>query len=143
MAGGEPDAVEFCRPVFATYGDPVVYLGPLGSGQITKLLNNLLFTANLGTAASTLTVGQTFGIDPRRLAEVICHGSGSSFALERIAAAGGTLDRIAGHAGPLLQKDVRLVANLADAANTQGGPVLAAADAALTLNELPAMRSVA
>jgi 3-hydroxyisobutyrate dehydrogenase-like beta-hydroxyacid dehydrogenase len=104
MVGGEPETVEYVRPVLATYGDPVVHLGPLGSGQITKLLNNLLFTANLGTAASTLTLGQTFGIDHRRLADAISHGSGSSFALERIAAAGGTLDRIADHAGPLLQK---------------------------------------
>ena len=32
--------VEFCRPVFASYGDPVVHLGPLGAGQVTKLLNN-------------------------------------------------------------------------------------------------------
>jgi 3-hydroxyisobutyrate dehydrogenase-like beta-hydroxyacid dehydrogenase len=133
MAGGEADIVELCRPVFATYGDPVVHLGPLGSGQMTKLLNNLLFTANLGTAASTLSLGQAFGIDPRRLADVISHGSGSSFALERIAAAGGTVDRIAAHAAPLLQKDVRLVAEVATAASAPTGAILAAADAALAL----------
>jgi 3-hydroxyisobutyrate dehydrogenase len=51
MAGGEPETVALCRPVFATYGDPVVYLGRFGSGQLTKLLNNLLFTAHLATAA--------------------------------------------------------------------------------------------
>jgi 3-hydroxyisobutyrate dehydrogenase-like beta-hydroxyacid dehydrogenase len=110
-----------------------VHLGPLGSGQITKLLNNLLFTANLGTAASTLTLGQELGIDPRRLAEVISHGSGSSFALDRISAAGATLDRIAGHAGPLLQKDVRLVADVATGAGVSAGTVISAADAALAL----------
>ena len=133
MAGGEADTVEFCRPVFATYGDPVVHLGPLGSGQITKLLNNLLFTANLGTAAGTLGLGKAFGIDPGRLADVICHGSGSSFALERITDAGGTLDRIAAHAGPLLAKDVRLMADVAAAAGVLGGTVLTTADAALAL----------
>jgi 3-hydroxyisobutyrate dehydrogenase len=111
----------------------VVHLGPLGSGQITKLLNNLLFTANLGTAAGTLALGQAFGIDPRRLADVICHGSGSSFALERITAAGGTLDRIAAHAGPLLAKDVGLVADVAAATGVLGGTVLSTADAALAL----------
>src|SRR5246500_766347 len=36
MAGGDEDAVERCRPVFATYADPIVYLGPLGSGQVAK-----------------------------------------------------------------------------------------------------------
>ena len=54
MVGGDADVVERCRPVFATYADPVVHLGDLGSGQTTKLLNNLLFTANLGTAAAAL-----------------------------------------------------------------------------------------
>jgi 3-hydroxyisobutyrate dehydrogenase len=131
MAGGEPDAVEFCRPVFATYADPVVHLGPLGSGQLTKLLNNVLFTAHLATAVSTLELGQALGVDAVRLAEVMSHGSGSSFALSRIAAAGGTLDRIAAHAGPLLRKDVLLLADVAAAGNVPVGAVLAAADAAL------------
>jgi 3-hydroxyisobutyrate dehydrogenase len=133
MAGGEPDAVEFCRPVFATYADPVVHLGPLGSGQVTKLLNNVLFTAHLATAASVLTLGQALDVDPHRLADVVSHGSGSSFALSSVAAAGGTLDRIASHAGTLLQKDVRLVADLADSAGVRAGAVMAAADAALAL----------
>ena len=53
---------ERCRPVFATYADPIVHLGPLGSGQVTKILNNLLFTANLGSAISTLELGESLGI---------------------------------------------------------------------------------
>jgi 3-hydroxyisobutyrate dehydrogenase-like beta-hydroxyacid dehydrogenase len=148
MAGGEPETVELCRPVFATYADPVVHLGPLGAGQVAKLLNNLLFTAHLATAASVLALGQALDVDPVRLAGVISHGSGSSFALDRIAAADGTLDRMAPIAGPLLQKDVRLLAELADAANVPAGTsagrpartppiVLAAADAALALMNHP------
>ena len=61
MVGGDADVVERCRPVFASYADPIVHLGALGSGQTTKLLNNLLFTANLGTAASTLALGEALG----------------------------------------------------------------------------------
>jgi 3-hydroxyisobutyrate dehydrogenase len=133
MAGGEAETVEYCRPVFATYGDPVIHLGPLGSGQLTKLLNNLLFTANLATAASALGLGRVLGIDPGRLADVMSHGSGNSFALGAIGGAGGTLDLLAPIAGPLLEKDVRLVAEIADAAKAPAGAVMAAADAALAL----------
>lgn len=133
MVGGDDESVAACRPVFASYGDPIVHLGPLGSGQVTKLLNNLLFTANLATSASTLALGQGLGIDPARLAEVITHGSANSFALGRIADAGNTLDRIGQHAGPILRKDVTLVAELADAANASAGVVLTAADTTLTL----------
>jgi hypothetical protein len=43
----------------------------------------------------------------------------------------GGLERLAGLAGPLLQKDVRLLVDLAQRASASGGAVLAAADAAL------------
>ena len=137
MAGGETETVAFCRPVFATYGDPVVHCGPVGSGQVTKLLNNLLFTANLGAAAGILTLGQALGVAAGRLADVISHGSGASYALDRISAAGGTLDLMAPIAGPLLSKDARLVADLAEAAGAPAGAVMAAADAALALMNQP------
>ncbi|HEY6789489.1 MAG TPA: NAD(P)-dependent oxidoreductase [Trebonia sp.] len=134
MVGGEEEHVERARPVFATYGDPVVHLGPLGAGQVTKLLNNTLFTAHLAVGASLLKLGRDLRVDPAGLATVIRHGSGESFALARVADAGGTLDRIAGHAGPLLAKDVRLTVAVAEAAGvTVDVPVVVAADAALAL----------
>ena len=136
MVGGDADVVERCRPVFETYADPVVHLGELGSGQTTKLLNNLLFTANLGTAAATLSLAQAFGVSPDRLTEVVSRSSGNSFALNALGGIGG-LERLAGLAGTLLQKDVRLVVDLADQAAADGGAVLDSADAALTLMEHP------
>lgn len=132
MAGGDTEAVERCRPVFETYADPVVHLGELGSGQTTKLLNNLLFTANLATAATALSLAGALGVTPERLTEVVSRSSGNSFALNALGGIGG-LDRLAGVAGGLLQKDVRLVVDLADQAGANGGAVLAAADAALAL----------
>ena len=136
MVGGDADVVERCRPVFETYADAVVHLGELGSGQTTKLLNNLLFTANLGTAAATLSLAQELGVSPDRLTEVVARSSGNSFALNALGGVGG-LERLAGLAGTLLQKDVRLVVDLADHAGADGGAVLDAADAALTLMEHP------
>ena len=132
MVGGDADVVERCRPVFATYADPIVHLGELGSGQTTKLLNNLLFTAHLATAATTLSLAGALGVDPDRLTEVVSRSSGNSFALNALGGIGG-LDRLAGVAGTLLQKDVRLVVDLADRAGASGGAVLDAADAALAL----------
>ncbi|MER5756388.1 NAD(P)-dependent oxidoreductase [Streptomyces sp. NPDC002088] len=119
MAGGESEAVERCRPVFEAYGDPVVHLGPLGSGQVAKLLNNVLFTANFGIAASALDLGRRLGVAPERLAEVAGHGSAASFALGRLAAAGGDPSRMGNLAGALLAKDVRLMSALADAPDTR------------------------
>lgn len=137
MVGGDPDVVERCRPVFETYADLVVRLGDVGSGQVTKLLNNLLFTANLGTAATALALGEALGVARERLADVVSRGSADSFALNSIQGSGGTLDRLAGLAGALLQKDVRLLADLAEQAAAEPGAVLHAADAALALMNHP------
>jgi 3-hydroxyisobutyrate dehydrogenase-like beta-hydroxyacid dehydrogenase len=123
--------------VFAAYADPIVHLGPLGSGQVTKILNNLLFTANLGSAMSTLELGDSLGIPRDRLAAVLNGGSATSKALGSIAVFGGNLDQLASIAGALLQKDVRHAASLADSASAPEGAVFTTADAALTAMDHP------
>ena len=137
MAGGDEDDVERCRPVFATYADPIVHLGPLGSGQVTKVLNNLLFTANVGAAASTLELAESLGIDRSRLCDVLTAGSATSKALASIAGFGGTLDQLASIAGALLRKDVRHAASIAEDAKAAQGVVFDAADAALRAMDHP------
>ena len=47
MAGGEPGTVAYCRPVFAAYAESVVvHMGPLGTGQVADLFDNVLLTAD-------------------------------------------------------------------------------------------------
>ena len=132
MVGGGTEVVDRCRPVFETYADPVVHLGELGSGQLTKLLNNLLFTANVGSAASLLELGEKLGVARDRLAGVLSRGSANSFALNSTGSAE-ALDRLTRYAGSLLQKDVRLMAGLARGAPASTVAVFDAADAALAL----------
>ncbi|MCB0926859.1 MAG: NAD(P)-dependent oxidoreductase [Mycolicibacterium insubricum] len=131
MVGGDEAALVRVRPVFETYANPIVHLGPVGAGQITKILNNLLFSANLGAAISMLELGEQLGVPRDKACQVMTSGSANSRALGSIAAFGGTLDALAPIAGALLQKDVRLAASLADAAGAPQGKVFHAADAAL------------
>ncbi|MEZ0355048.1 NAD(P)-dependent oxidoreductase [Mycobacterium sp. SA01] len=137
MVGGQDAVVERVRPVFATYADPIVHLGDVGSGQVTKLLNNLLFTANIATAKTALDLGAALGITPENLSEVITRGSANSFALGSVARFGGNLDILKQVAAGLLHKDVSLIAGIADKAGAQPGAVLDAADAALRLMDNP------
>lgn len=137
MVGGEDHVVAKCRPVFETYADPVVHLGPLGAGQVTKILNNLLFSANLGAAISTLELGESLGVPRDRLCEVLARGSATSKAVSSISMFGGTLASLAPIAGALLQKDVRHAANLADAASAPQGTVFTVADTALERMDHP------
>lgn len=133
MVGGETEVVERSRPVFETYAGRVVHLGELGAGQVAKLLNNVLFTANLATAATALELGRRLGVDPTRLGEVIVDGSGASYAFGRIVAIENGFGLIATHASNLLRKDVGLVADLAARAAAPGGIVLDTAEASLRL----------
>src|SRR5207248_9167565 len=70
MVGGETDVVERCRPILETFGDPVLHVGPLGSGQEVKLLNNVVFTAQLGLAADVFELAAARGLDPAAVAQI-------------------------------------------------------------------------
>jgi 3-hydroxyisobutyrate dehydrogenase len=137
MVGGDP--VDFSRalPVFSTFGNPVLHLGPLGAGQTAKALNNLLFTAHLGTASLLFDLARSLAIDPATLAESISHGSGRSYAFELVAGMGFGPEPLADHAGALLHKDVRIVARLAEEAQVSADTLLSSADAALERMGVP------
>jgi 3-hydroxyisobutyrate dehydrogenase len=131
MVGGDEAVADKCRPVFATYGNPIVHLGPLGGGQITKILNNLLFSANLGSAMSLLELSSVLGLSRNSLCEVIERGSANSMAMQSLAAFGASPDELAKVAGALLRKDVGLAVDIARSAAAPQGVVFDAADAAL------------
>jgi 3-hydroxyisobutyrate dehydrogenase len=131
MVGGEEAVVDKCRPVFATYGGPIVHLGPLGGGQVTKILNNLLFSANLGSAMSLLELTSALGLSRTSVCEVIARGSANSKAMESLAAFGASPTELAKVAGALLRKDVGLTVDIASSATAPQGVVFDAADAAL------------
>jgi 3-hydroxyisobutyrate dehydrogenase len=80
--GGEADTVERCRPIFGTFGDRVIHLGPVGAGQYAKLINNALLAANLAIGDDALSLAAALGLAPDALAEVVRHGSGRSFGLD-------------------------------------------------------------
>jgi len=128
MVGGPDDAVERCRPILATYGNPILHLGPLGSGQEVKVLDNTMFTAQLALAAEVYELAARRGIDQQSLAQVLAGGSGRSYAGDVVVGGGFNLDGLAAVAGQLLAKDVGILADRIDLAGTA---LLAAADAAL------------
>lgn len=112
MVGGDDYVVERCRPVLETFADPLIHVGGLGAGQAAKVLNNSLFTAHLGMAASTFAAARELGVDLDALTRVLSSASGRSYAAEVIANSGHTLAVITELAGPLLAKDVGILADL-------------------------------
>jgi 3-hydroxyisobutyrate dehydrogenase-like beta-hydroxyacid dehydrogenase len=82
IVGGELHVVERLRPLFDTFSKLVVHLGPVGSGQLGKLLNNTLLMANQRNVEQTLDIARAAGMDLRALVRVLRSGTGSSVALE-------------------------------------------------------------
>lgn len=133
MAGGAEADVERCRPVFDTFARPVLHLGPLGSGQLAKLLNNFVFTAQVGMALDTFAFADELGIDRAAVAQVLAGGSGGSRAAAILAASGFDTRGLRG-AAPLLRKDVELMRAVARTAGVWHPDMLAGlTEHALTL----------
>jgi 3-hydroxyisobutyrate dehydrogenase-like beta-hydroxyacid dehydrogenase len=112
MVGGASDDVARCQPMFDTYASSVLHLGPLGSAEAAKLLNNLVFIAQLGLALETFDFAEQLGIDCTALAAVLANGSGGSRAAAILAQMGFDTSGPRG-ALPVLRKDVDLVLGLA------------------------------
>jgi 3-hydroxyisobutyrate dehydrogenase len=133
--GGEKEAVTIARPVLETYGNPVLFMGPLGSGLRTKLLNNALNASHFALAHEAFAIGDELGLETAMLGEALRHGSGRSFALEVFS---GLLSfaPIADHVGPIMAKDIDLFER-ETAANCERDGLLRAADRFLELLGYP------
>ncbi|MBL7501269.1 NAD(P)-dependent oxidoreductase [Frankia sp. CNm7] len=124
MAGGAAEDVERARPVLETFANPLLHLGPLGSGQLAKLLNNFVFTAQVGLALDTFAFADRLGIDRAAAAAVLAGGSGGSRAAAILAASGFDTTGLRG-AAALLEKDVRITLEVADAQSAAAPRALA------------------
>ncbi len=108
FVGGTDDTVAQVSPVLSSYGDPVLHVGPLGAGQCVKLLNNLLFAAQIGLVAEAVQVGSRLGIVESTLLEALTYGSADGNAVTKIAAAGSS-STFVGAVGDFIAKDVAVV----------------------------------
>jgi 3-hydroxyisobutyrate dehydrogenase len=79
MAGGEAADLEAMRPVLKTMGENIFHTGPLGSGNVTKLVNNIVGVTNLFLSVEAMLVGKKYGMDLFKLAEIMETSSGRNF----------------------------------------------------------------
>jgi 3-hydroxyisobutyrate dehydrogenase-like beta-hydroxyacid dehydrogenase len=82
MVGGSDADVERGRPVLEAMGKLIVHAGPLGHGQMVKLLNNAVAATNAATIAQALIVAARTGVDLPALIEVMGNGAAASTMLD-------------------------------------------------------------
>jgi 3-hydroxyisobutyrate dehydrogenase-like beta-hydroxyacid dehydrogenase len=78
MAGGSEEAFGRAKPLLEAMGALVVHAGPLGHGQMVKVINNAVAATNAAVLAEALLVGARAGVDLDALIEVMGAGSGAS-----------------------------------------------------------------
>ncbi|MGD6749637.1 NAD(P)-dependent oxidoreductase [Streptomyces sp. BH105] len=120
FAGGDEATVARLRPVLAAYADPVLAVGPVGAGQSVKLVNNALFTAQLGLVAEAARLGRELGVDEAALLDALGHGSAASRALAG-AASRGSADRFINDVREFVDKDVAVVRQTAQGVGARLG----------------------
>ena len=105
---GADHAVGRVRPVLSCYGDPVLHVGPLGTGQKVKLVNNALFAAQIGLLSGAVELGARLGVPESALLAALPHGSAASRVLD-IVAAGGSVASFIETAGEFISKDIAVI----------------------------------
>lgn len=82
MFGGEQDVFSAAQPYFDMISNKVINFGAIGSGQLAKLVNQLLFDINTAALAEILALAAKLGLDPQKTVEVVTTGTGRSWAAE-------------------------------------------------------------
>ena len=81
MVGATDAVFAHVRQVLETMGTDVTHCGPVGCGQVCKVLNNMLVFQHTMALAEAIAIGRRNGVLPEMLLPVIAKGSGDSFVL--------------------------------------------------------------
>ncbi|MBX9811606.1 MAG: NAD(P)-dependent oxidoreductase [Burkholderiales bacterium] len=127
MVGGDAAAFEIAQPAMAHYGRAVTLMGPAGSGQKTKMVNQICVVGVIQGLAEGLAFAQRAGLDAKRVVDVISKGAATSWQMENRGhtMVDGKFDF--GFAVDLMRKDLRIAMEEARA-NGAGLPVTALID---------------
>lgn len=109
MAGGDRAAFDRAVPIFETMGKTITYCGPVGSGQLTKLCNQILVAVTLMGVSEALVFAGKNGLDQGVMIEAVKGGAAGSWQLRNLAPRVVNRDFAPGFMVDLIQKDLRLV----------------------------------
>jgi len=108
MVGGKPEIFENCKPLFEAMGKNVFHLGPIGSGQKTKLVNQVICALNIVAMSEGLHLAKLAELDVQQAHKVVSSGAAGSWMLDNLAPRILQDDFKPGFMIKLQQKDLRL-----------------------------------
>ncbi len=81
MIGGDKQTFDTVKPLISTFANEITYCGPIGSGQVVKILNNMVLFETVVALSEARAIARRSGVDPQVLLETFTRGSADSFAL--------------------------------------------------------------
>jgi 3-hydroxyisobutyrate dehydrogenase len=84
MVGGDEEAFNAMRPVFEAMGTNIVYQGPAGSGQHTKMSNQIAIAAGMLAVTEALAYAKKAGLNPEKVLKSIESGAAGSWSLSNL-----------------------------------------------------------
>jgi len=81
MVGAQEEEFEQIKPYLSTFATEITLCGPVGSGQVVKILNNMVLFETVAALSEARAIAQKAGVDPKKLFETLALGSADSFAL--------------------------------------------------------------
>jgi len=82
MIGGDEAQVDKVRPVLSPLAGSVTYMGPSGTGQTTKICNQMLVSCNVLVMAEVMAMAQRSGVDASRIPQALKGGFADSIPLQ-------------------------------------------------------------
>ena len=82
MCGGQAAAFACAEPVMAAYAKRIGHMGPAGSGQLTKMVNQICITGVLQGLSEALTFATAAGLDADAVVDVISKGAAQSWQMD-------------------------------------------------------------
>jgi 3-hydroxyisobutyrate dehydrogenase len=115
MIGGSEEDVALARPVIEAIASKILHVGPIGAGNVAKLVNNMLVAAHMLTTSEGLRLAAAAGVDPDAALRVVNAATGRSALSEIHFPKWIMSDRFdSGFSVGLMRKDVRLARELAE-----------------------------
>ena len=81
MVGASAEVFARVEPMIACYANVITLCGDVGSGQVVKILNNMIVAETVNAVAEALTIGRRAGLDGALLLDTLAKGSADSFVL--------------------------------------------------------------
>jgi 3-hydroxyisobutyrate dehydrogenase len=117
MVGGDEKDVARAKPLFDAMGQSIVHCGPTGTGQLTKLCNQILCGLNLLGVCEAMVFGRRAGLDLETMLQAVSKGAAGSWALDNLGSRMIRRDFAPMFMIDLQNKDLRIALETARASN--------------------------